>query len=241
MSSWIILPTYNEAANISLLIGEILSVSPQSQVLVVDDNSPDNTAGIVSGMSGGDPRIHLLLRKGRRGRGSAGIEGFRYAFSAGADYVLEMDADFSHQPRYIPDLLRAAAENDAVVACRWMTGGGVYGRPRYRDIVSLSARFFCRFCLGMRLNDPTSGFRCFSRKAIAAIDWERIISTGPSILGEMVLLLQNKGFVFKEIPVVFMERSRGRSKLSLGKLFAVFYSLTKIKLALSFNGRSGAV
>lgn len=232
MNIWILLPTYNEAANIAVLIREILSVSPQSKVLVVDDDSPDNTSGIVSGMSVSDPRIRLLSRKGRRGRGSAGVEGFRYALSAGADYVIEMDADFSHQPRYIPELLRAAAECDVAVASRWMPLAGVVGRPRYRDSVSLLARLFCRICLGMRLNDPTSGFRCFSRKAICAIDWDQVISTGPSIVGEMNLLLQDKGFSFKEIPIIFKERSRGRSKLSLGKLFDVFYSLIKIKLAL---------
>lgn len=232
MNSWVLLPTYNEAPNISALIREILSVSPRSQVLVVDDDSPDGTSGIVSRMSAADPRIHLISRKGRRGRGYAGVEGLRYALSAGADHIVEMDADFSHQPRYIPELLSAAGEDGVAVASRWMPHAGVSGRPRYRDVLSLLARFFCRTCLGMRLSDPTSGFRCFSRMALASIEWERIVSSGPSIVGEMNLVLQSKGIPFREIPIVFLERRAGRTKLDLFKLAGTFFTLFTVRLKL---------
>jgi dolichol-phosphate mannosyltransferase len=232
MNIWVLLPTYNEASNISALIGEILSVVPQSRVLVVDDDSPDGTSGIVARMAASDGRIHLVSRKGGRGRGRAGVEGFRCAISSGADFVVEMDADFSHQPRYIPELLNAARECGVSVASRWMTQAGICGRPAYRDILSLLARFVCRFFLGMRLSDPTSGFRCFSRRALESIDWDRIISTGPSIVGEIILLLQDKGFVFREVPIVFMERRSGRTKLNALKLLSALFAIFKVKFRL---------
>ncbi len=232
MNIWVLLPTYNEASNISVLVAEILSVCPQAQVLVVDDDSPDGTSGIVGRMSSADGRVHLLSRKVRRGRGSAGVEGFRYALSAGADFVVEMDADFSHQPRYIPRLVNAAEECGVAVASRWMPQAGVSGRPRYRDILSLLARFVCRRLLGMRLSDPTSGFRCFSRKALVSIDWDRILSTGPSIVGEMNLILQSGGFVPKDVPIVFMERRSGRTKLDAVKLMNTLSTLFRVKMKL---------
>lgn len=232
MKSWVLLPTYKEEGHILPLIQDILRFSPQSQVLVVDDSAPDKTADIVGKLCLKDPRVHLLSRQGRRGRGSAGVEGFLFVLAAGADCVVEMDADFSHQPKYIPEMIDCLDGYDAVIASRCLPSAAVSGRPAHRDFISLLAKTFCRYLLGMRLSDPTSGYRCFSRKALEYIDWGKVISTGPSIVGEINMLLQARGVRIKEIPIVFLERRHGSSKLNLGKLISTFCTLIKVRFSL---------
>jgi dolichol-phosphate mannosyltransferase len=231
MKALVFIPTYNEKDNIKNLIQEILKLNLDLHILVVDDESVDGTAEILDKIVRSDPKVSVIHRKGERGRGLAGREGFKYALKQDIDYLIEMDADFSHHPRYIPQFLQAITDCDVVIGSRWIKGGSVCGRPWQRDYFSGLAQFFCRFILGLDIRDGTSGYRCFKKDVLEKIDLDNFLSKGPSIVEEVNYHLQKKGFKVKEIPIIFYQRRQGSSKLNIAKLLETFYTLIMVRLS----------
>jgi dolichol-phosphate mannosyltransferase len=215
LSIVVMVPTYNEAGNIEALVREILALPlPGIRVLVVDDNSPDGTAGIVRAMAAADSRVELLLRTKRRGRGAAGIAGFRAALDRGADLVVEMDGDFSHQPRFIPALVAATDGADAAIGSRFVRGGTDADRSIVRRGITWAVRRFIRRRFRTGVRDVSSGFRCFSRKILLDIDVDDLISSGPSIVLEILYKMTLRNAAIREVPIEFIDRKAGRTKLS---------------------------
>jgi dolichol-phosphate mannosyltransferase len=206
------LPTYNESENIGPLLDAILALSPEMEALVVDDNSPDGTWKIVGERAKADPRVHLLHRMRDKGRGLAGIAGFQEALRLGADAVVEMDADWSHDPKWIPSMIEAWRKGgDVVVASRLVPGGGESGRPASRGVITACANFYIRTMLGMPHHDQTGGFRLFSRQCLAALPWAAMHASGPEVVQETALAAHARGFKIVEVPFIFTERRFGQS------------------------------
>ena len=231
MHALVFIPTYNEQENIENLISEILGLNLDISILVVDDNSSDGTGKILEKISKALPRLSVIHRFDRQGRGLAGIAGFKYAVKQNADYIIEMDADFSHHPKYIPLFLEEIEDCDVVIGSRMVKGGAVLDRSYLRNILSHLGQYFIRFILNLNIRDSTSGFRCFRRSCLESIDWDKLISRGPSIIEETNFYLRKGGFKIKEVPIVFKERQKGCSKLNLFKICDVFYRLIKLRLA----------
>ncbi len=211
MRAMAMIPTFNEAPNIERLLREILNQGPDIGAVVVDDNSPDGTAGIVERLRREDSRIHLLLRKKERGRGTAGIAGFQYAAAQGVPYIIEMDADFSHQPSYIPVFLEEMADCDLLIASRLVPGGGERGRHFLRRWITRSANAYIRLVLGLPFRDCTSGYRVFRREVLQSIDLEDMMSGGPSVVEEVLYKAYRRGFRIREFPYILEERNAGES------------------------------
>ena len=214
MKTLIIIPTYNEIDNIEKLLEQVLAKSETIEVLVIDDNSPDGTALRVKFMQSSEPRIHLLERPGKMGLGSAYVTGFKYALERDYDYIMEMDADFSHNPEDIPLLLNAAKKYDLVIGSRYCEGVNIIHWPIKRLLISYFASKYVRTITRMPIKDPTSGFKCFQRKVLENIDLDKILSDGYAFQIEMNFRAWVKGFHIKEIPIVFTERKNGVSKMS---------------------------
>jgi len=214
MKTLIIIPTYNEIENIEQLLEQVLAKSETIEVLVIDDNSPDGTALRVKFMQSSEPRIHLLERPGKMGLGSAYVTGFKYALEQSYDYIMEMDADFSHNPEDIPRLLDTAKKYDLVIGSRYCDGVNIIHWPIKRLLISYFASKYVRTITRMPVKDPTSGFKCFRRKVLESIDLDKILSDGYAFQIEMNFKAWVKGFRIKEIPIVFTERLNGVSKMS---------------------------
>jgi dolichol-phosphate mannosyltransferase len=210
----LIIPTYNEIANIKNIITASLSQSPDLYILIIDDNSPDGTAKAVKEMMENEPHINLIERPKKMGLGSAYVQGFKYALNNDYDYVLEMDADFSHNPADIPRLLEAAKKYDVVIGSRYCQGVNIINWPFRRLLISYFASKYVRIITGMPIKDPTSGFKCFRRRVLEAIDLNSILSDGYAFQIEMNFRAWVKGFTIYEIPIVFTERRDGVSKMS---------------------------
>jgi dolichol-phosphate mannosyltransferase len=223
------LPTYNEAANIQSLIEALLESAEGMEVVVVDDDSPDGTWRIVGEMAARDGRVHLVHRKGVRGRGSAGVAGLRYAIEAGARFVVEMDADWSHHPRHIPALLAAAESADVVVGSRLAAGGGESGRSLARRLITAAANAYIRLVLGLPIRDCTSGYRVFRREALEKIRLENLKSNGPAIVQEIALACRRAGCRFVEVPIRFEQRRAGQSTLTFKILIRGLMSVLKFR------------
>jgi dolichol-phosphate mannosyltransferase len=231
-SGLVVVPTYNEAENIPHLLPRILDDSRLS-VLVVDDGSPDGTGGLVAEMAARDDRIYLVERAGKQGLGTAYIAGFRYALERGADYIFEMDADFSHDPRYLPDLLHAAeTAYDLVIGSRYVPGGGTTDWGIIRQMISRGGNIYARLILGMSLADLTGGFRCYRRRALESIDLGRIRSNGYSFQIEMAYRVHQAGLRVGEIPIVFPDRRVGASKMSKQIVAEALINVVKLRLGL---------
>lgn len=211
MRAMAMVPTYNESGNIDKLITEILGQGKDVGVVVVDDDSPDGTWKIVEDYSKRDPRVHLIRRIGRRGRGSAGIEGFQYAVKQGVEFIIEMDADFSHKPSYISGFLKEMKDCDLLIGSRMVKGGGETGRGPLRQWITKVANLYIRLVLGLPYKDATSGYRVFRREVLEAIDLNDIMSTGPSIVQEVLYKAHKKRFRIKEVPIIFEDRTVGQS------------------------------
>jgi dolichol-phosphate mannosyltransferase len=217
MSCFIVIPTYNEAENISLLVPEILGLSDEEfHVVVVDDNSPDGTADKVAALQAENPRAHLIRREGKLGFASAEIAGLRYAIAQQPEYVLHMDADYSHHPRYLPDMVRTARETgaDIVVGSRYVKGGGTKNWGLSRVMLSRGANLLVRTLLRLPVDDCTSGFRCYRREVIEHFDFDQITVDGYGFLTELTYLFTRQGCRFAQVPIVFEDRTRGKSKIS---------------------------
>jgi dolichol-phosphate mannosyltransferase len=211
----VIVPTYNECENIDALIGRLMALPLGLDVLVVDDHSPDGTADIVRGWMAREPRVHLLERAGKLGLGSAYREGFRYALDHGAEYIFEMDADFSHDPAAIAGFLAAAETADLVLGSRYLNGkASVVNWPLSRLLLSYSANLYTRVVTGLPVHDATGGFKCFRRRALESVRLDKVQSDGYSFQIEMSFKVWKKGFVIREIPIVFTDRTAGQSKMN---------------------------
>ncbi len=229
------IPTYNEADNIKALVEAVLAQSPGVGVVIVDDNSPDGTADIVRSLGDRGGRIDLIVRTDERGRGSAGIVGFRRALALGARYIGEMDADFSHDPKYIKDFLRMIESYDIVIGSRGVSGGGEVNRSITRRIITVFASVYIRLLLGLRVKDPTSGYRLFRREVVETFDWDAMISTGPSIVQEMLVQALVRGRSVVEFPILFSERRAGSAK------FNVRISVQSLVMILRFRMKYGRI
>jgi dolichol-phosphate mannosyltransferase len=220
------LPTNNEADNVRPLIAEILALGENFEVLVIDDDSPDGTWKIVKELAAEIPRVHLLHRTHERGRGTAGRDGFKWAVENGAEAVVEMDADYSHRPRHIPAMIEALERGaDVVIGSRLVPGGGEVGRGAGRRIITVLANFYIRVVLWLPIRDCTTGFRVFRGSVLGKIPWDRVESTGPEIVQEILLFARAQGVKMVEVPITFEERAAGTStfnaKIAVRSLLAV--------------------
>lgn len=214
LKAFVVIPTYNEKDNVSSLTNAVLAQHADIQILFVDDNSPDGTGCIIDELVAKNDRVHVLHRSGKLGLGSAYREGFKTALAMGADYLLEMDADFSHDPGMLPLFLSAIKNSDLVIGSRYLNGVSVVNWPIRRLILSYFASVYTRWVTGLRVSDCTSGFKCFSRSTIDAIDLEHVTSDGYSFQIEMNYRCMEKGFRITEIPIIFIDRHAGSSKMS---------------------------
>jgi len=223
-------PTYNERENIKQLIDNILELKIKNlHIVVVDDNSPDGTWKIVQQISKKKGNVHLLLRKKNRGRGSAGRDGFIYCLKHKADIVVEMDADLSHDPKYIPLMINELKNVDLVLGSRRVKGSKEIGRSKLRRFVTWGANLYITLMLGVKVRDCNSGFRCFKSKVLESINVERLQSKGPAIVQEVLFKAHLKRFKIKEIPITFINRTKGKSKLGLAQLAAGYFVVLKLK------------
>ena len=230
MKTFVVIPTYNEAQNIEGLISQISNLNIKDLfVLVVDDNSQDGTGNIVQRFADKDNRIILLKRHKKRGRGIAGIDGFKYALDAGADYIIEMDADFSHDPKYIPGFLNNINNYDVVLGSRFIEGGKDIRRSFKRRIITRLAGIYTRRLLRIDVKDVSSGYRCFRRHVLERISLDDMISTGPSIILEELYKVILNGFSVKEMPIIFTDRKHGKTKLGCMVLFNTLIMVLRIR------------
>jgi dolichol-phosphate mannosyltransferase len=227
----IMIPTYNERENIGRLIQDILELPVEQElaVVVVDDDSPDGTADLVADIGRRDPRVHVLVRRKARGRGLAGIEGFRRSLDLGADFIIEMDGDGSHQPAFIRSLLKGARRADLVLGSRFVAGGMDADRSAGRRLISFLVRRFIRRYFRIPVNDVSSGFRCFRREVLERIGLDSLISTGPSVVLEVLYKAFRLGFTVGEVPIVFIDRKQGRTKLTGTTLWKTLLMALRIK------------
>lgn len=210
----IIVPTYNERENIAHLIEQIFQTVPDADLLLVDDNSPDGTADLARQRFGDDPRFSVLRRHGPRGLGRSYVDGYRKALEAGYVRVVQMDADFSHDPKYLPDLLQAAETADVVIGSRYCPGGGVHNWPLRRRLLSRFANRYVCAIIGLPIRDSTSGFRCHTRRFLEQIPLDEIVSNGYAFQVEMTYRAHVAGVKIVEMPIIFVDRHQGRSKIS---------------------------
>ena len=235
MKAFVVIPTYNEKENVRALTTAVLAQHPGLQVLFVDDNSPDGTGKIIDEMVADSDRVHVLHRSGKLGLGSAYREGFKAALAMGADYLLEMDADFSHDPATLPLFLSAIMENDLVIGSRYLNGVSVVNWPIRRLILSYFASVYTRFVTGLQVRDCTSGFKCFRRSAIESIDLSRVTSDGYSFQIEMNYRCMEKGLRISEIPIIFIDRHAGSSKMSGSIVREAVFMVWKLRLNTLFS------
>jgi dolichol-phosphate mannosyltransferase len=211
----VIVPTYNERFNIARLIPAILAQDPSLEVLVVDDGSPDGTGAIVDGIAANNARVHVIHRASKLGLGTAYIMGFRWALERKYDLVFEMDADFSHNPERLPEFLEAIRESDVVLGSRYQNGHvNVVNWPMSRLFLSYAANIYARFVTGLPIFDTTGGFKCFRRNVLESIDLNSVKSNGYAFQIEMSYRAWKRGFQLFEIPIIFVDRTEGVSKMS---------------------------
>lgn len=210
-----VIPTYNEADNLAWIVGRLRAAQPDVDVLVVDDASPDGTGAIADELAAADPAVRVLHRTGKAGLGAAYLHGFRVALAAGYDVIGEMDADGSHQPEQLDRLLAAVADGaDLVIGSRWVPGGSVVNWPRRREVLSRGGNLYVRLLLGVSVRDATAGFRLFRRTTLEKIDLDAVQSTGYVFQTDLVARTLAAGLVVTEVPIEFVERVRGDSKMS---------------------------
>jgi dolichol-phosphate mannosyltransferase len=211
----ITLCTYNEVDNLRGLIPELLSLVPTAHILVIDDNSPDGTGALVAEMAKRDDRVRLLSRPGKQGLGTATLAGFRDAIDHNYELLVNMDADFSHGPKYVPLLIAEAADYDVVIASRYMPGGGVAGWNFRRKLMSQTINFWARFWLGLRTADNSGSFRCFRVARLAEVDWDLTVARGYAFQEEILYRCRQVGCRMTEVPFIFEDRRYGVTKINL--------------------------
>jgi dolichol-phosphate mannosyltransferase len=222
------IPTYNEASNIEQVINSILNFAQNAEVLVVDDNSPDGTYKIVEKLAMQNPKIHLLLRKEKKGRGYAGKDGFKKALELGADIIVEMDGDGSHNPAYIPKFAKIIETCDVVIGSRYIKGGKDEERSFLRQTISKISRFYLSLTLGVKIKDPTSGYRMFKKQVLASFA-DNLKASDPFIIAEVIYYLKKNNFSIKEYPIEFLSRLSGSSKLGVWTLIKYLFKVLKLR------------
>jgi dolichol-phosphate mannosyltransferase len=231
---WVIVPTYDERENIEPLVRSVRSAlescAPDHFLLVVDDNSPDGTGQIADELALSDPHVKVLHRAGKRGLGQAYLAGFRFALDNGAALVLEMDADFSHDPGYLPTLIEAAEKADLVLGSRYVRGGAVRNWGPLRRLVSRGGCWYARTVLGIDVRDLTGGFKCFRRAVLEAIDLDTIRSRGYAFQVELTYRAIERGFRVAEVPITFTERRVGSSKMSRAIVLEAIWMIPRLRL-----------
>jgi dolichol-phosphate mannosyltransferase len=233
--SLIIIPTYNELDNIKKIIPDILERYEDVDVLVVDDNSPDGTGNYVEQLTQESNRIKLMKRPSKMGLGTAYITGFKYALQNGYDYIFEMDADYSHDPKEIKNFLDAIKNHDLVLGSRYKTGVNVINWPMQRLLLSYFANSYTRFVTGLPVRDATGGFKCFRRKVLESIDLDSIKSNGYAFQIEMTFKAFKKGFRIFEIPIIFIDRFQGTSKMSKKIVHEAVLMVWKLRIRSTFG------
>ena len=233
MNDLIIIPTYNEKENLGPLLEAVYEIRPDIHVLVVDDNSPDGTGQLVAEWAETpqyEGRLFLLRRAGKLGLGTAYIAGFRWALARSYRRILEMDADFSHNPRYLPELLAAAEEADLVLGSRYVPGGGVKNWGFWRRFLSRGGSLYARVLLGLPYQDLTGGFKCFRREVLETLDLGAVRSNGYSFQIELTYRAHCKGFKIKEVPIIFEDREVGKSKMSKNIFLEAVLMVWKLRM-----------
>jgi dolichol-phosphate mannosyltransferase len=236
--SLVIIPTYNEADNVSKIVPEVLAQDKGFNVLIVDDNSPDGTAKLVKKMQKKNKRIHLIERASKQGLGTAYVAGFKYALSHGFDYVFEMDADFSHEPRSLTALLSKAKDYDLIIGSRYISGVNVINWPMRRLLLSYSANLYTRIITGLPVKDATAGFKCYRRAVLESFNLNAIKSNGYSFQIETNFMAWKHGFRICEVPIVFTDRRQGVSKMSKHIVHEAAWMVWKLKFKSMFSKNS---
>ncbi|PID38526.1 MAG: dolichyl-phosphate beta-D-mannosyltransferase [Proteobacteria bacterium] len=230
----VIVPTYNERENIEPLTQQVFEQLPDANVLVVDDASPDGTGQLADELAERDPRIAVLHRAGKLGLGTAYIAGFKYGLERDYQYMFEMDADFSHDPRFLQDLLsRARTDADLALGSRYIEGGGTVNWGLARQAISRGGNMYARAILGTHVSDMTGGFKCFRRQVLEAIDLDSIRSEGYSFQIEMTYRALQRGFKVVEVPIIFADRRVGQSKMSKAIVAEAMWMVWRIRLGLT--------
>jgi dolichol-phosphate mannosyltransferase len=230
LNIWLIIPTYNESANIKALIERLFVVCPQIKILVVDDNSPDKTAVLVEDLMKRYSNLNLMRRAGKLGLGSAYKDGFKHAFNNGAEVVGEMDADFSHKPEDLPRLLHAIGVGaDVAIGSRKVKGGQVVGWNWSRKLMSWGAMTTARVVLGLKTRDVTAGFRLYTKNSLSQIPWNQVKSNGYAWQEEMIYLCERANLKIIEVPVIFEDRKFGHSKLGTKQILEFFIVILRLK------------
>jgi dolichol-phosphate mannosyltransferase len=210
----VIIPTYNEAENIQPIVARVRAAVPEAEVLVADDNSPDGTGKVADEIAAGDPLVHVLHRKGKEGLGAAYLAGFRWGIENGFGVLVEMDADGSHQPEELPRLLTALKGADLVLGSRWVPGGRTVNWPKYRQLISRGGSTYSRLLLGVSIRDVTGGFRAFRKETLEGLGLEEVASQGYCFQVDLARRAVDAGFHVVEVPITFVEREIGDSKMS---------------------------
>lgn len=237
MESVVIVPTYNEKDNITTVIDKLTALNLDLHILVIDDNSPDGTGDIVKNLQKKNEHIFIIERSGKLGLGTAYVRGFHWALERGYKYILEMDADLSHNPDDVPRLIETCKNGaDLTIGSRYSAGVNVVNWPIKRLLLSYGANKYTRIVTGMPVKDTTAGFKCFHRDVLEAIDLSKVKSSGYSFQIEMNFRAWKKGFKITEVPIIFIERSEGRSKMSKSIVYEAVFMVWKLKL-LSMLGR----
>jgi dolichol-phosphate mannosyltransferase len=226
----VIIPTYNERENIAELVESIINLRAGLDCLIIDDNSPDGTGRIADGLSAQHSEVSVMHRSGKAGLGKAYAAGFSYAIKKGYDSVITMDADFSHDPRYLPQFIEKLRESDVVIGTRYIKGGGVKNWPLPRILISRGGSLYSRLVTGMPLHDATGGFNAYHKKVLEAIQPATIKSEGYSFQIEMKYRSWKKGFRLVEIPIVFVDRTQGKSKMSKKIFLEAIFMVWKLRL-----------
>ena len=235
MKILIIIPTYNELENLPKLLPEVLSKDNNIDVLIIDDNSPDGTAEFIENEQKNNNRIHLIKRPSKLGLGTAYIAGFKFALQRDYQVIFEMDADFSHDPNEIPRFLKEIKNSDVVLGSRYKNGVNVINWPMRRLLLSWFANLYTRVITGMPVCDATGGFKCFKRKVLEAIDLNRVKSNGYAFQIEMNFKAWKKGFNIKEIPIIFVDRVKGSSKMSKKIVREAVFMVWKLRFQSIFG------
>ncbi len=237
--SLIIIPTYNEKQNISRMIPAIREHLPGAHIMIVDDHSPDKTADIIKNLQTRDPGLFLIERPGKQGLGTAYINAFRWALERDYEYIFEMDADFSHDPADLPVLLNECMKGtDLAIGSRYVSGVNVVNWPLKRIFISIGASLYVRFITGIPVKDTTAGFMCYRRQVLDTIHLDKIRSKGYGFQVEMKFWAWKHGFILKEIPIIFKDRTEGISKMSGGIFNEAFWSIIKMKYNSIFHKKT---
>lgn len=232
----VVIPTYNEVGNLAPLAELVLAQDPRLDILVVDDGSPDGTGALADALAAKQPRMRVLHREGKLGLGTAYITGFKWALERGYDYVFEMDADFSHDPAHLKEFLKAVVEADLVIGSRYLGGRvTVVNWPMGRLLLSYCANIYARWITGLRIWDLTGGFKCFRRRVLEAIDLSQVRSNGYGFQIEMSVRAWRKGFTLKEIPIVFVDRTEGQSKMNRAIVREAVWMVPRLRLMAWFG------